>query len=123
MVTKSGRPSPVRSPTGVRAASHRLSRVMLNATSRTLSARKLQVTRPLAPATVAFPAPKSAAVSTCTVLSLCIARRLRGVGQLAGAHHHPAGGRVDRVLVVAVAHVELGGPQEGVGLPPDDVVV
>jgi hypothetical protein len=61
---------------------------MLNATSRTLSARKVHCRRPLAPRSVAFPAPKPPAPSTRTVVSLCAARRQRwstSVGSTASA--------------------------------------
>jgi hypothetical protein len=68
-------PSPSRSPTRVRAASQRDSLASTTAMSRTESASKRQTSRPLRPGFVARDA--SPGPMTCTISSLCSARRSR----------------------------------------------
>src|SRR5918997_787936 len=67
MAAESGLPSAVASPTAALVASHRYFDDVAQETSRTLSARKRQVSFPLVPVAVEVPAVRSASVTTLMI--------------------------------------------------------
>src|SRR5918998_3882651 len=77
MAAVSGRPSALASPTAALVASHRYLADAAQETSRTVSARKRQVSLPLVPSVVEVPALRSLSVTTRMIPLLCAAESKR----------------------------------------------